>query len=187
MFGVKCLSFLTFTLWPLTVTARQKHMPFASSEASSDMMWIVNVIIVNGVTLNECVKGEMMKLSDEALNRRRSRDEASAAVCLSLYYLCFLSLSQMRMMLIGSSSYPFSSLESVLYKTLFVRPLNCSALSDPTQSSDKTGCASQNTNKANAFNGSTSTRQNTDQTHDKKTDWVPRERETLAAWGHKPF
>lgn len=88
------------------------------------------------------------------------------------------SLSQMRMMLLGSSSYPFSTLESVLYKTLFVRPLNFSALRDLTQS-----CASQN-----ASDGATSTRphvQNTDQSESKesangkKTNWVLANRKPL--------
>ncbi|XP_056587906.1 trimeric intracellular cation channel type B [Triplophysa dalaica] len=77
-------------------------------------------------------------------------------------YTLFTVTNKMRMMLLGSSSYPFSTLESVLYKTLFVRPLNFSALRDLTQS-----CASQN-----ASDGSTSTRphaQNTDQSESKES------------------
>ncbi|XP_056110618.1 trimeric intracellular cation channel type B isoform X2 [Rhinichthys klamathensis goyatoka] len=53
-------------------------------------------------------------------------------------YTLFIVSNKMRMMMIGSSSYPFSSLESVLYKTLFVRPLNFSPLTDSTQGSDQT-------------------------------------------------
>ncbi|CAM4663729.1 unnamed protein product [Leuciscus chuanchicus] len=53
-------------------------------------------------------------------------------------YTLFIVTNKMRMMMMGSSSYPFSSLESVLYKTLFVRPLTFSPLTDSTQGSDQT-------------------------------------------------
>ncbi|XP_039519900.1 trimeric intracellular cation channel type B isoform X1 [Pimephales promelas] len=53
-------------------------------------------------------------------------------------YTIFIVTNKMRMMIMGSSSYPFSSLESVLYKTLFVRPLTFSPLIDSTQGSDQT-------------------------------------------------
>lgn len=50
-------------------------------------------------------------------------------------YTLFIVTNKMRMMMTtGSSSYPFSALESVLYKTLFVRPL--------TSGADQTSCAS---------------------------------------------
>ncbi|RXN07888.1 trimeric intracellular cation channel type B [Labeo rohita] len=49
------------------------------------------------------------------------------------------------MMLLGSSSYPFSSVETLVYKTLFVRPLNFSPLTESTQSC----CSSPNHNKRN--------------------------------------
>uniref|UniRef100_A0A9J7X009 Transmembrane protein 38B n=1 Tax=Cyprinus carpio carpio TaxID=630221 RepID=A0A9J7X009_CYPCA len=49
-------------------------------------------------------------------------------------YTLFIVTNKMRMMLLGSSSYPFSAVESLLYKTLFVRPLTFSPLTDSTPS-----------------------------------------------------
>lgn len=49
-------------------------------------------------------------------------------------YTLFIVTNKTQMMLLGSSSYPFSSVESLLYKTLFVRPLTFSPLTDPTPS-----------------------------------------------------
>ncbi|XP_067279981.1 trimeric intracellular cation channel type B isoform X2 [Pseudorasbora parva] len=66
---------------------------------------------------------------------------------LMLIYTLFIVTNKMRMMLTsGSSSYPFSELESVLYKTLFVRPLTFSPLNDSTQGSDQTSCTSPKKN-----------------------------------------
>ncbi|XP_042634422.1 trimeric intracellular cation channel type B-like isoform X1 [Cyprinus carpio] len=59
-------------------------------------------------------------------------------------YTLFIVTNKMQMMLLGSSSYPFSAVETLLYKTLFVRPLTFSPLSDPSS------CASPNHNKPNA-------------------------------------
>ncbi|XP_051734168.1 trimeric intracellular cation channel type B [Ctenopharyngodon idella] len=61
---------------------------------------------------------------------------------LILIYTLFIVTNKTRMMMMGSSSYPFSALESVLYKTLFVRPLTFSPLNDSTQGSDQTCHAS---------------------------------------------
>ncbi|ROL46666.1 Trimeric intracellular cation channel type B [Anabarilius grahami] len=61
---------------------------------------------------------------------------------LILIYTLFIVTNKTRMMMMGSSSYPFSALESVLYKTLFVRPLAFSPLNDSTQGSDPTCSAS---------------------------------------------
>ncbi|XP_048022531.1 trimeric intracellular cation channel type B [Megalobrama amblycephala] len=61
---------------------------------------------------------------------------------LMLIYTLFIVTNKTRMMMMGSSSYPFSALESVLYKTLFVRPLTFSPLNDSTQGSDQTCHAS---------------------------------------------
>ncbi|XP_059381703.1 trimeric intracellular cation channel type B-like [Carassius carassius] len=49
-------------------------------------------------------------------------------------YTLFIVTNKTRMMLLGSSSYPFSAVESLLYKTLFVRPLTFSPLTDSTPS-----------------------------------------------------
>lgn len=78
-------------------------------------------------------------------------------------YTLFIVTNKIRIMLLGSSSYPFSSVESVLFKTLFVRPLTFSSVSDLTQ------CAAhQNHKKPNTSNGSSSSR-NTDQTDHKES------------------
>ncbi|XP_050960846.1 trimeric intracellular cation channel type B isoform X1 [Labeo rohita] len=60
-------------------------------------------------------------------------------------YSLFIVTNKTRMMLLGSSSYPFSSVETLVYKTLFVRPLNFSPLTESTQSC----CSSPNHNKRN--------------------------------------
>ncbi|XP_052444555.1 trimeric intracellular cation channel type B-like [Carassius gibelio] len=59
-------------------------------------------------------------------------------------YTLFIVTNKTRMMLLGSSSYPFSAVESLIYNTLFVRPLTFSPLSDSTPS-----CLSSPINKPN--------------------------------------
>ncbi|XP_026109874.1 trimeric intracellular cation channel type B-like, partial [Carassius auratus] len=81
-------------------------------------------------------------------------------------YTLFIVTNKTRMMLLGSSSYPFSAVESLIYKTLFVRPLTFSPLSDSTPS-----CLSSPINKPN---GSASTKPDQSDPKDaessKKTD-----------------
>ncbi|XP_051980676.1 trimeric intracellular cation channel type B isoform X1 [Xyrauchen texanus] len=81
-------------------------------------------------------------------------------------YTLFIVTNKTRMMLLGSSSNPFSVLESVLYKTLFVRPLTFAPLSDPTPSSGQSGSVSQKHNKPN---GSRSSRTRDRTPHAQKT------------------
>ncbi|XP_051536957.1 trimeric intracellular cation channel type B-like [Myxocyprinus asiaticus] len=78
-------------------------------------------------------------------------------------YTLFIVTNKTRMMLLGSSSHPFSVLESAIYKTLFVRPLTFSPLGDPTQSSGQSCSVSQNDSKPN---GSTSTSTQDGKHHD---------------------
>ncbi|XP_016305758.1 trimeric intracellular cation channel type B [Sinocyclocheilus anshuiensis] len=55
-----------------------------------------------------------------------------------------------RMMLLGSSSYPFSAVESLVYKTLFVRPLTFSPLTDSSPIRNKpNGSASDEPDQTN--------------------------------------
>ncbi|XP_043090349.1 trimeric intracellular cation channel type B [Puntigrus tetrazona] len=65
-------------------------------------------------------------------------------------YTLFIVTNKTRMMLLGSSSYPFSSVESLLYKTLFVRPLTFSPLSDSTPLRSKPGAPDQSKPKEDA-------------------------------------
>ncbi|KAK2872201.1 hypothetical protein Q8A67_022098 [Cirrhinus molitorella] len=60
-------------------------------------------------------------------------------------YTLFIVTNKTQMMLLGSSSYPFSAVETLVYKTLFVRPLTFSPLTDSTQSC----CSSPNRSKPN--------------------------------------
>uniref|UniRef100_A0A671P4J4 Uncharacterized protein n=1 Tax=Sinocyclocheilus anshuiensis TaxID=1608454 RepID=A0A671P4J4_9TELE len=62
----------------------------------------------------------------------------------------FRLLFQTRMMLLGSSSYPFSAVESLVYKTLFVRPLTFSPLTDSSPIRNKpNGSASDEPDQTN--------------------------------------
>uniref|UniRef100_A0A673KDH1 Trimeric intracellular cation channel type B-like n=1 Tax=Sinocyclocheilus rhinocerous TaxID=307959 RepID=A0A673KDH1_9TELE len=81
-------------------------------------------------------------------------------------YTLFIVTNKTRMMLLGSSSYPFSAVETLLYKTLFVRPLTFSPLTDPTQSC----CASPNHNKPNAQDRKPSDTNEPDQTSPKDAE-----------------
>ncbi|XP_072518511.1 trimeric intracellular cation channel type B [Salminus brasiliensis] len=57
---------------------------------------------------------------------------------LMLIYTVFIVVNKTRMMLLGSSSSPFDTVESALYQTLFARPLTYSPLTNQSQSSTRT-------------------------------------------------
>lgn len=82
-------------------------------------------------------------------------------------YTLFIVTNKMRMMIMGSSTYPFSSLESVLYKTLFVRPLTFSPLTDSTQGSEQT---SENTSISDQKSANTDQRNPEEAEKAKKKD-----------------
>lgn len=79
-----------------------------------------------------------------------------------------LLLFQMRMMLLGSSSYPFSAVESLLYKTLFARPLTFSPLTDSTPSCQSSPIRSKPNGSAPNKPDQTDPK---DAENTKKTDW----------------
>ncbi|XP_052393540.1 trimeric intracellular cation channel type B [Carassius gibelio] len=81
-------------------------------------------------------------------------------------YTLFIVTNKTQMMLLGSSSYPFSAVETLLYKTLFVRPLTFSPLTDPTPSR----CSSPNHNKPKAKDQKPSDTNEPDQTKPKDTE-----------------
>ncbi|XP_016109176.1 trimeric intracellular cation channel type B-like isoform X2 [Sinocyclocheilus grahami] len=81
-------------------------------------------------------------------------------------YTLFIVTNKTRMMLLGSSSYPFSAVETLLYKTLFVRPLTFSPLTDPSQSCR----AAPNHNKPNAQDQKPSDTNEPDQTSPKDAE-----------------